>query len=360
MPSAAQGSVLSLENIDKTYGRSAKPALDRVSFDVAPGEFFSILGPSGSGKTTILRTIAGFEQPDFGRVVMAGEVVTHIPPNRRDVRTVFQSYALFPHMTVAENVQYPLRMQRMARAERTARAGDALELVAMGGFASRLPHELSGGQRQRVALARAIVSRPKIVLLDEPLGALDLRLRQQMQHTLVALQKELRMAFVYVTHDQGEALSMSDRVLVMQEGRIAQIGKPQDLYFAPKSEFVARFVGNSNMLPMRFASDGRSCVANIGGVNFPELTGNDPRAAIIAVRYDDVAVSEAGSMPGPAPVLKGVVENVLFLGTNFEVNVRCGDLRIMSSIPATQTARLVSGQSVDVSFDLSRAQVFHV
>ncbi len=356
-----QDSVLSLDDVDKTFGRFSKPALDRVSFDVAPGEFFSILGPSGSGKTTLLRTIAGFEKPDRGRVLMAGEDVTAVPPNRRDVRTVFQSYALFPHLTVMQNVQYPLRMQGTARATRATQAGEALELVEMAGYAARLPHELSGGQRQRVALARAIVSRPKILLLDEPLGALDLRLRQQMQHTLVALQKELQMAFVYVTHDQGEALSMSGRVLVMREGRIAQLGKPQDLYFEPKSEFVARFVGNSNMLPVDFVADGdAACVATIGGVRFPSLNERAPRRARIAIRYDDVTVDADDGRPSAADALSGVVEDVLFLGTNFEINVRCGDLRIMSSIPAAPTARLVSGQPVKVGFDLSRAQVFHV
>jgi spermidine/putrescine transport system ATP-binding protein len=354
-----QGSVLSLDSVDKTYGRSTKPALDRVSFDVAPGEFFSILGPSGSGKTTILRTIAGFERPDRGRVMMAGEDVTHIPPNRRDVRTVFQSYALFPHMSVGENVQYPLRMQGMGKAERALEAKNALELVEMGNFATRLPHELSGGQRQRVALARAIVSKPRILLLDEPLGALDLRLRQQMQHTLVSLQKELQMAFVYVTHDQGEALSMSNRVLVMREGRIAQLGKPQDLYFEPKSEFVAQFVGNSNMLPIDFVRDGDRCVAMIGGVRFPGFVEKEPRRGKVAVRYDDVTIDPDGAATGPA-MLAGVVENVLFLGTNLEVNVRCGDLTIMSSMPATRTAGFASGQPVRVGFNLERAQVFHV
>jgi spermidine/putrescine transport system ATP-binding protein len=356
MRHTAQGSVLSLENIGKTYGRTAKPALDRVSFEVAAGEFFSILGPSGSGKTTILRTIAGFEKPDLGRVVMGGQDVTQLPPNRRDVRTVFQSYALFPHMTVSANVQYPLRMQNIAKGARVTQAGDALELVSMAGFAERLPHELSGGQRQRVALARAIVSRPKILLLDEPLGALDLRLRQQMQHTLVSLQKELQMAFVYVTHDQGEALSMSDRVLVMREGRIAQLGSPQDLYFSPQSEFVAEFVGNSNMLPVEFVSDGKACVATIGGVGFPEMTEKEPRRAKIAIRYDDVKLSTRNEGTG----LEGVVENVLFLGMSFEVNVRCGELHVMSSIPATRAAPLQSGEPVNVSFDLSRARVFHV
>lgn len=359
MRQSLQGSVLSLDSVGKTYGRFTKPALDRVSFDVAPGEFFSILGPSGSGKTTILRTIAGFEKPDRGRVIMSGEDVSHIPPNRRDVRTVFQSYALFPHMTVGENVQYPLRMQGMGRSKRVVEADKALELVEMGSFAGRLPHELSGGQRQRIALARAVVSKPKILLLDEPLGALDLRLRQQMQHTLVSLQKELKMAFVYVTHDQGEALSMSNRVLVMHEGRIAQLGKPQDLYFEPQSEFVAQFVGNSNMMPIDFVRDGETCVAMIGGVRFPGIVEKEPRRGKVAVRYDDVTVDADDGSADPG-ALQGIVENVLFLGTNLEVNVRCGDLTIMSSIPATQTARIASGQPVKVGFNLSRAQVFHV
>jgi spermidine/putrescine transport system ATP-binding protein len=355
-----QGQVLSLNNVHKTYGQSLRPALDHVSFSVAPGEFFSILGPSGSGKTTILRTIAGFEKPDGGSVLMAGDDVTHVPPSKRDVRTVFQSYALFPHMTVFENVQFPLRMQGVAREARAARASEALELVAMASYASRFPNELSGGERQRVALARAIVSRPKILLLDEPLGALDLRLRQQMQHTLVSLQHELKMAFVYVTHDQGEALSMSDRVLVMREGQIAQIGKPQDLYFEPQTEFVAKFVGNSNMLPVDFVADGKTYVATIGGVRFPSMREKQARQAKLAIRYDDVTVSVDNKRSKSDAVLYGVVENALFLGTNVEVNVRCGDLEIMSSMPSARTAQLISGQPVTVSFNLSRAQVFNV
>ncbi|MGO7133523.1 ABC transporter ATP-binding protein [Rhizobium leguminosarum] len=360
MRDTATENVLSLATIGKTYSGSAAPALDRISFEVAQGEFFSILGPSGSGKTTILRTIAGFEQPDFGRVIMGGKDVTSIPPNRRDVRTVFQSYALFPHMTVVQNVQYPLRINGTSKAERIKRAGEALELVEMADFSARLPHELSGGQRQRVALARAIVSRPKLLLLDEPLGALDLRLRQQMQHTLVSLQKELGIAFVYVTHDQGEALSMSDRVLVMRDGRIAQLGRPQDLYFAPKSDFVATFVGNSNMLPVEFVRRGSTCVASIGNVDFPELHQADAGPARIAIRYDDVSVRSVDEAPTGAPVIAGVIEYVLFLGTSFEINLRCGDISLMSSIPATRSSRLESGQPVHVGFNLSRAQVFHV
>ncbi|CCV15340.1 ABC transporter ATP-binding protein [Mesorhizobium sp. STM 4661] len=359
MQQAVGSYVLSLENVAKTYPGNTKRALDRVSFEVAAGEFFSILGPSGSGKTTILRTIAGFEKPDEGRVVMAGGDVTHLPPNRRDLRTVFQSYALFPHLTIGENVQYPLRMSGMGKLERTRKAAEALELVAMEPLAGRLPHLLSGGQRQRAALARAVVSRPQLLLLDEPLGALDLRLRQQMQHTLVSLQKELGIAFVYVTHDQGEALSMSDRVLVMREGRIAQLGRPQDLYFKPRSEFVAEFVGNSNMLPVEFTADHGSYVGSIGGVTFPEMRGDKSGKARVAVRYDNVHIYPAKENSGTSR-LSGIVENVLFLGTNIEVDMRCGDLRIMGSLPAGRADSIVAGQAVSIGLDLADASVFHV
>jgi len=359
MRQASDGPVLRLDRVSKTYPGSNKPALDSVSFEVAAGEFFSILGPSGSGKTTILRTIAGFERPDRGRVLMTGVEVTQVPPNKRDVHTVFQSYALFPHLTVAENVQYPLRMQGMSRPERARKSVEALEHVAMGGFAARLPHQLSGGQRQRVALARAIVSRPPLLLLDEPLGALDLRLRQQMQHTLVSLQKELGIAFVYVTHDQGEALSMSDRVLVMRGGRIAQLGTPLELYYKPQSEFVAEFVGNSNMLPVQFEPDRDSYIATIQGARLPEMRSNLAGQGRIAIRYGDVKLAADDGGERRAGELAGVVENVLFLGTNFEVDVRCGELRIMSSVPASHAPGFANGQTVKVAFDLSEARLFH-
>jgi spermidine/putrescine transport system ATP-binding protein len=359
MRQVSNGPVLRLDHVSKTYSGSRKSALDSVSFEVAAGEFFSILGPSGSGKTTVLRTIAGFERPDRGRVLMAGVDVTQVVPNKRDVRTVFQSYALFPHLTVAENVQYPLRMQGMSRSERALRSGVALEHVAMGSFATRLPHQLSGGQRQRVALARAIVSRPPLLLLDEPLGALDLRLRQQMQHTLVSLQKELRIAFVYVTHDQGEALSMSDRVVVMRDGRIAQLGTPLDLYYKPQSEFVAEFVGNSNMLTVDFEPDRESYVATIQGTRLPEMRSNVAGRGRVAIRYSDVKLAADDGRDGHAGELAGVVENVLFLGTNFEVDVRCGTLRIISSIPASHAPGFANGQTVKVAFDLTEARLFH-
>jgi putative spermidine/putrescine transport system ATP-binding protein len=237
---------ISLAGLRKQFGDVT--AVDDVDLDVAKGEFFTMLGPSGSGKTTTLRLIAGFEQPDGGRVRLAGEDVTDLPPFERDVNTVFQDYALFPHMTVAENVEYGLRVKGIGKGERTRQAQEALELVDLGGFGARKPIQLSGGQRQRVALARAIVNSPRVLLLDEPLGALDLKLRQQMQMELSNIQTELGITFIYVTHDQDEALTMSDRIAVFNEGRIEQVASPAELYEYPASEFVAGFVGTSNVI----------------------------------------------------------------------------------------------------------------
>jgi putative spermidine/putrescine transport system ATP-binding protein len=232
----------------KTYG--ALVAVERLDLEVAPGEFFTMLGPSGSGKTTTLRLIAGFERPDSGAIELDGVDVTNRPPYQRDVNTVFQDYALFPHMSVAENVAYGLKVKRVSRSEQRERAAEALRMVGLGELGGRKPIQLSGGQRQRVALARALVNRPRVLLLDEPLGALDLKLRQQMQLELKGIQRELegRVTFIYVTHDQDEALTMSDRIAVMNNAQIEQIGTPAEVYEHPASEFVAGFVGTSNVI----------------------------------------------------------------------------------------------------------------
>jgi putative spermidine/putrescine transport system ATP-binding protein len=235
-----------LVSLRKTYGDVV--AVDRADFEIAAGEFFTMLGPSGSGKTTTLRLIAGFEQPDEGRVELGGVDVTSRPPYSRDVNTVFQDYALFPHMSVAENVGYGLRVRGVPRRTRRQRVEEALSMVRLSGFGDRRPVQLSGGQRQRVALARSIVNRPQVLLLDEPLGALDLKLRQEMQLFLKSLQTELQITFLYVTHDQEEALTMSDRIAVFNAGRVEQIGTPSDVYERPATEFVAGFVGISNVL----------------------------------------------------------------------------------------------------------------
>ena len=235
-----------LSGIRRVYGDVV--AIDRLDLDIAEGEFFTMLGPSGSGKTTTLRVIAGFEQPDEGHVELEGVDVTRVPPFERDVNTVFQDYALFPHMSVQDNVEYGLRVKGMGRRARRAKAQEVLERVRLPQVAARKPLQLSGGQRQRVALARAIVNSPSVLLLDEPLGALDLKLRQEMQVFLKALQRDLGITFVYVTHDQEEALTMSDRLAVFNEGRIEQVGTPAEVYEHPQTEFVAGFVGVSNIL----------------------------------------------------------------------------------------------------------------
>jgi putative spermidine/putrescine transport system ATP-binding protein len=245
---AADAARVDVRLVDLTRRFGDVTAVDSVSLDIGRGEFFTMLGPSGSGKTTTLRLIAGFELPDAGHVELAGTDVTRRPPHARDVNTVFQDYALFPHMTVRENVEYGLRIKKVARAERRTRADEALAMVRLGDYGTRKPAQLSGGQRQRVALARAIVNRPQVLLLDEPLGALDLKLRQEMQVELKRIQGEVGITFVYVTHDQEEALTMSDRLAVFSAGRIEQVGTPADVYEHPANEFVAGFVGVSNVV----------------------------------------------------------------------------------------------------------------
>jgi len=283
-----------LSGIRRTFGDVV--AIENLDLDIAEGEFFTLLGPSGSGKTTSLRVIAGFEQPDEGHVELAGIDVTRVPPSERDVNTVFQDYALFPHMTVQENVEYGLRVKGVSRRDRRVKAQEVLERVRLPNVASRRPVQLSGGQRQRVALARAIVNSPSVLLLDEPLGALDLKLRQEMQVFLKALQRDLGITFVYVTHDQEEALTMSDRLAVFNEGRIEQIGAPADVYEHPQTEFVAGFVGVSNV----FERDGRR----------------------ITIRPEKIHMSEGDGGPGEP----GVVREVVYVGsvTRYLVDLDAG------------------------------------
>jgi putative spermidine/putrescine transport system ATP-binding protein len=241
-----EGIAIRLQDLRKSFGEAT--AVAGIDLEVRDGEFFSLLGPSGSGKTTVLRMIAGFESPTGGRIELAGQEVTGLAPFERDVHTVFQDYALFPHMTVEQNVAYSLKVRGVPKAERLVRARKALSEVRLEGFGKRRPAQLSGGQRQRVALARALVGRPGVLLLDEPLGALDLKLREQMQVELKALQRDVGITFVFVTHDQQEALTMSDRIAVFNQGRVEQVGTPAEIYERPTTAFVASFVGTSNLL----------------------------------------------------------------------------------------------------------------
>jgi putative spermidine/putrescine transport system ATP-binding protein len=296
----ASAPAVRLSGIRKRFGTVV--AADGIDLDITEGEFFTMLGPSGSGKTTLLRMIAGFERPDEGSIELAGADVTRQPPYLRDVNTVFQDYALFPHMTVRENVEYGMKVRRVARAERRERAGRALELVRLSDLGARRPVQLSGGQRQRVALARAIVNEPEVLLLDEPLGALDLKLRQEMQTELKRIQREVGITFVYVTHDQEEALAMSDRLAVMNQGRIEQLGAPTEVYERPATEFVAGFIGVSNLIER----DGRRITVR------PEK---------IRLLVDDEAA------PAGAHVEAGEVVEVTYLGvlTRYVVKLDSGD-----------------------------------
>ncbi|MGF6694640.1 putative spermidine/putrescine transport system ATP-binding protein [Metapseudomonas resinovorans] len=305
-------------------------AVDRVSIEIRDGEFFSMLGPSGSGKTTCLRLIAGFEQPTSGSIRIHGEEAAGLPPYERDVNTVFQDYALFPHMSVRDNVAYGLKVKGVAKAERLARAEEALAMVALPGYGERKPAQLSGGQRQRVALARALINRPRVLLLDEPLGALDLKLREQMQVELKKLQRQLGITFIFVTHDQGEALSMSDRVAVFNKGRIEQVDSPQNLYRQPRTRFVAEFVGTANVLSGELAQ---------------RLTGN---MGAFSLRPEHVRFGSASN--GELQV-SGTVHDVQYLGASsrYELNLEGGG-RLAVSLPngeETGSARPQPGQQVD-------------
>ena len=296
-----------LTNLRKEFGDVV--AVDNVDLDVADGEFLTLLGPSGSGKTTVLRMIAGFEQPTSGTIELAGVDVTQVPPYSRDVNTVFQDYALFPHMDVLSNVEYGLKVKKVSKAERRQRAEEALVAVRLEDYGARKPSQLSGGQRQRVALARALVNRPRVLLLDEPLGALDLKLREQMQVELKELQRAVGITFVFVTHDQEEALTMSDRIAVFDAGRIAQIGTPVEIYEHPKTPFVAGFVGVSNLLEAGVAAS---------------LLG---REGLWSVRPEKIRVLLGTASPESGErAAAGVIREVVYVGmsTRFIVELDAG------------------------------------
>ncbi len=309
------------------------------------GEFFSLLGPSGSGKTTVLRMIAGFERPDSGAVLLGGRDVTSLAPYDRDVNTVFQDYALFPHMTVQENVEYGLRVKGVGRAERRRRAAEMLETVRLGDYSARRPNQLSGGQRQRVALARALVNHPRVLLLDEPLGALDLKLREEMQIELRTIQRDVGVTFVFVTHDQGEALSMSTRVAVFNAGRLEQVGSPQEIYDRPATAFVAGFVGASNLI------DDEMSQRILGGLG-PHVI----RPERIRVLPGDTGPADAGDV-----VVAGSVSDVLYIGAECRVRVDVGERTpLLVGVPSAHLADLAIGSEVrltwprDAAFALTR------
>ena len=305
--------IIELNNISKAF--DGETVLDHMDLDVYDNEFLTLLGPSGCGKTTTLRIIAGFETADEGDVVFMGERINDVPPHKRNVNTVFQRYALFPHLNVFENVAFPLREKRVPKAEIDERVSEMLKLVALTGFEKRSVTSLSGGQQQRVAIARALVGRPKVLLLDEPLAALDLKLRKDMQQELKNIQKATGITFIFVTHDQEEALSMSDTVVVMSEGRIQQIGTPVDIYNEPRNAFVADFIGESNILDGVMLSDRR--VSFSGHVFECVDAGFETREPVdVVVRPEDVDI-----VPEEKGMLRGVVTSVTFLGVHYEIIV---------------------------------------
>jgi putative spermidine/putrescine transport system ATP-binding protein len=329
-----------------TADGDAVVAVDGIDLDIVDGEFFSMLGPSGSGKTTTLRLIAGFELPTEGRVLLHGEDVTRRPPFERDVNTVFQDYALFPHMTVGDNVAYGLTIRKVPRPDRDRRVGEALAMVRLSGYERRKPSQLSGGQRQRVALARALVNRPRVLLLDEPLGALDLKLREEMQIELKAIQQEVGITFIYVTHDQEEALTMSDRLAVFNRGRIEQVGTPADLYERPSTAFVAGFVGTSNLL--------RDEVAKT-------LVGAE---GLFTVRPEKIRMGEPGAAVADDEVgADGTIRAVVYLGpdTRYIVALDAGSELVVTQQNLDRTSmEVLAAQGQPVRLVWKRQHVLRV
>ena len=346
-----------LERVSKLFADVA--AVDDLSLDIAEGEFFSMLGPSGCGKTTTLRMIGGFEDPTRGTIYLGGRDVTDDPPYRRDVNTVFQSYALFPHLDVYENVAFGLRRKKVAKDEVESRVKDAMRLVDLVGFETRRPPQMSGGQQQRVALARALVNSPKVLLLDEPLGALDLKLRKKMQLELKRIQQEVGITFIYVTHDQEEAMTMSDRLAVMRHGRIEQLGDPAYVYENPATEFVAGFLGASNLLEgeVKEANDGRSTVlltsggtVTLPGSRIPSDAGTHIK---VGVRPEKVEITRGSRSPNGDNSVEGTVTMTTYIGVSSQYKVATQDGTVLTvyvqNLGAEEAPR--QGEAVTLSWD---------
>ena len=338
-----------LRQVTKSFGNVT--AVDDVSLDIRPGEFFSLLGPSGCGKTTTLRMIGGFEEPSAGRIELRGRDVTRDPPDKRPVNMVFQNYALFPHLDVGGNIAFGLRRRKVPEPEIGRRIAQALELVHLPGYERRRPNQLSGGQQQRIALARALVNRPNVLLLDEPLGALDLKLRQRLQLELKRIQTEVGITFVYVTHDQEEALTMSDRIAVMSAGRVEQLGTPEELYDRPATRFVADFIGRTNLLKgtVRALDTNRATVELASGEKTETTADGLARGQSIelSVRPEVVHLAPSGS---GAHSLRGHVEQAAYLGATFSYVVRtAGGIELTAHAPKSD-GRLEVGSDVDISW----------
>jgi spermidine/putrescine ABC transporter ATP-binding subunit len=353
------GASVRIVDVVKDYGTVR--AVDHVSLDVEAGEFLALLGPSGSGKTTILMAIAGFERTTSGQIHIGDRRIDQVPPHQRGIGMVFQRYALFPHMSVADNVAFPLRMRRLPRSEQRGLVEEALRMVRLEGYGSRQPNQLSGGQQQRVALARALVYRPPVLLMDEPLGALDRKLREELQLELRQLQRELGTTVVYVTHDQGEALTMADRIAVIHEGRLRQVGAPRELYERPATAFVAGFIGETNLLEGQVVGASSDCTIRVASgdelvVRLDEGRTPEPGAAVrVAIRPERFRL-EPGHVPG---ALHGRVAEVVYVGdvVRYLVDV-AGMPAVFVKVPAALDPGLESGAAASAVFDASVARVF--
>jgi spermidine/putrescine transport system ATP-binding protein len=326
-------------------------AVDNIDLEIADGEFFAMLGPSGCGKTTTLRMIAGLEFPTMGSLKIFGDEVGTLPPNKRPVNTVFQAYALFPHMTVEQNVAFGLKMRKVSKTEVASRVSEAISLVQLGGMEGRRPNQLSGGQQQRVALARALVNKPKVLLLDEPLGALDLKLRQEMQVELKTLQNRVGITFVFVTHDQEEALTMSDRIAVMDQGKLLQVGRPEDIYESPVNRFVADFIGRTNLLDGTVESPETVCLAN--GARVPAASTLPAGSKVaVSVRPERARLHARDGAPEGRPTLDGRLTDVTYLGNALVHTVALDWMTVEVRTEAThETPVAVIGDDVTVSWE---------
>jgi spermidine/putrescine transport system ATP-binding protein len=358
-PPATAGPVIEIDHVTKRFGDHL--AVDDSDFSIAHGEFFSLLGPSGCGKTTTLRMIAGFETPSEGAIRLDGVDVSRVPPYHRNVNTVFQHYALFPHMTVRDNVAYGPRSRKVAHKEATQRVDELLDVVRLTDFVKRKPAQLSGGQQQRVALARALVNYPSALLLDEPLGALDLKLRQAMQIELKRIQREVGIAFVYVTHDQEEALTMSDRIAVMSEGKVEQIGTPTEIYAEPATVFVAGFIGQANLWPCTVdSSNGRGAEVAAFGRNLPaQGVGELPAGDLVTLMVRPERVQVSVNEPGDGPRVPATVSDLVFQGPIVRLALAAaGDQPIVAHVGSeTDLPLLRPGDRVWASWEVSAARV---
>jgi spermidine/putrescine transport system ATP-binding protein len=358
--------LLEIRNVSRRFGDFT--AVDNVSLSIEAGEFFTLLGPSGCGKTTLLRMIAGFDMPDSGEILLDGMNLAGTPPEHRPVHTVFQSYALFPHMTVAGNIAFPLKMANLPAEEIKSKVARALGDVRLGEFANRYPNELSGGQRQRVAIARALVNHPKVLLLDEPLSALDAKLREQMQIELINLQKEVGITFVYVTHDQGEALALSHRIAVMNRGHVEQLDEPDRIYSFPRNRFVADFIGTCNLYEGKIdAVDGASAnllVDGLGKVNVAQPEGTQfGTSGMLALRPEKIKISAPSSESGEGNRFQGTVRESLYLGdvTVYVVETE-GGARVKALLANSGAGRIrffEVGDAVSVSWGTDAGHFLH-